>query len=147
MIRKGIHFTHAPSLRDSYTLWGDTEEIEDNGETKRVWKDIRYTGERHDGERIETNYCVPIRLYRKRPNKRARAVELMCRDGEKRTFYTLPEPISGHSRTNMAYGTTKYHKDGSESSKTYWFENGCVYSTSSRFTPESPLHALARQAT
>ncbi len=138
MIRKAIHFRRAPMLVQCgvQTGWDETEEIEVNGEKKLVWKDIVYEGGQvhRKGEQVDAYYFVPIRFFRKRPNKRAR--EVVRGDI---TWFTLPEPMSGHSRTNMVYGVTKYHSDGTCSSKTYWAEDGQVFSTSSRWV--STTHA------
>jgi hypothetical protein len=138
MIRKAIHFRHAPSLemcQYSSAGWDETEEIEIDGERISVWKDILYEGDGHRplrfGGRIRSNYFVPIRFFRKRPNKMAR--EMVASDGT--IWFTLPERVTAHSRTNMAYGVTRQHKDGTRSSKTYWAEDGSVFSTSRRYTP------------
>jgi hypothetical protein len=93
-----------------------------------------------DGSPIEGPYCNFFFCkgyaswevdggYTKLPKGYERDEELTARETRDIVWFTKPVPLTGHSRTNMAYGKT-FKKDGHIFVKVYWAEDGRVYAGS-----------------
>lgn len=80
------------------------------------------------GTNISTNYILPLRITKKKLNSRSVKRSIPYFNGDIHMRWVTPEKLSGHSRTNYAYGKHRNHRDGTKSRKDYWAEDGRIYS-------------------
>jgi len=107
MIRKGIKFR-----KSNRVVQGS-----------RLPKDVRVPNVDIQGREYDSNY---VTFYQCKQKPFPGAKEWKEDNWTNKTWYVKAIPITGHSRTNMAYGVA-HNSDGSKWCNVYWAEDGQCY--------------------